>query len=82
MGLGGSDYSAMDDEFRKSDSWEDLKDSGDTKITVGGILVGVGGAAAVATLVLFLVGGDDEPEKAATVLPVEGGAVGVLSVQF
>jgi len=81
FGLGMKDYSSMDDEFKGSDRWSDLGDSGDTKLIAGEALFGVALAAGVATVVLFLTGGEDEA-PAAAVLPLRGGAAASVSWSF
>jgi len=81
VGLGMSDYSAMEDEFEGSDAWDELNDSADTRMIAGEVLIGIGLAAGVTTLILFLVGPDEEA-PAASVVPVRGGAAATVGWTF
>lgn len=80
VGLGSSDYSSMDSQVRGTPTWRDFKDSGDTKMTAGGVMLGVAGLAAVGTLVLFLVVGDDDEAAATSAMFVPARGGGVVSV--
>jgi len=83
VGLGASDEAKQQDEVFGTADWESLKDSGETRYTAGGVLLGVAGAAAVGTLVLFLVGGGEErAEVEASVAPLRGGVMAAASVGF
>ena len=65
LGAGGADFSAMDDETKGTPDWRDLKDTSETKVTAGAVLLGVAGAAAIATIVIFVLDGGDEPAASA-----------------
>jgi len=73
VGLGASDESKQEDEFFGTPEWRDIRDSGETKYTAGGVLLGVAGVAAIGTLILFLVDGE-EGSASAVMLPTPGGA--------
>jgi len=84
-GLASSDASSAQDEYQGSPDWRDLKDSAETKALTADVMFGVAGAAAVATVVLFVLGavGDDEaPAASITAIPVRGGGVASLAVRF
>ena len=62
----------------------DLRDSGTTKKTVGGVLWGMGGAALVTSAVLFIMqrGGSAEGNVAFGATPLPGGAAGSIVGRF
>jgi len=82
VGLGVSDYEAMDDELKGSKDWEDLGDSSDTKLIAGEVMIGVALAAGAGTLILFLVGGDDETSAQVGLAPVLGGVAATADWTF
>ena len=80
LGLGFADGAEQEDEFRGTDRWRDLKGSAETKLTAGGAVLGVAGAAAVVGLVLFLL--PDDAGASAGVAPTPGGAAATIGFGF
>jgi len=83
-GLALADKRALEDRTRGNDDWAELQDARESKALAADVLFGVAGAAAVATVVLFVVGALDEgePAAAAAVTPVPGGAAASLVLRF
>jgi len=85
-GLAYSDHAAMDEELRGTPAWSDLKTSTESKSLAADVLFGVAGAAAVATIVLFVVGSvandEDPPPAEARLVPLRGGGAASLILRF
>jgi len=83
-GLAWSDAASAREEFEGTSDWQDLKDSTDSKAVAADVMFGIAGAAAVATIVLFILdaSGDDEPAASTAVVPTRGGGVASVEVRF
>ena len=84
-GLAMKDSASADGEFKGSPDFRNLEDSASTKALVADVMFGVAGAAAVATVVLFVVGalgGDDKPKATGAILPTRDGAAATFAVQW
>jgi len=82
-GLALGDAREARDEFEGRPEWRDARDAADSKALAADVMIGVAAAAAVGTVVLFVLGSmDDESEAGASVVPVRGGAAGAVSVRF
>jgi len=81
-GLALKDAEARKDEFHGTPEWQDLKDSAQTKAVAADVLIGVGVAAGLATIFLFIFDSANEPAAAAAVVPTESGAYANLSLRF
>jgi len=81
-GLALKDKNALGDEVIGTADWKDVKDAGEQKGLAADVLFGVAGAAAVGTLLLFLLGPDEEPAASATLVPLEHGAAAAVQVRW
>ena len=83
-GLALKDSKSADDETRGSPDFDDAKDRAQTKALVADVMFGVAGAAAVGTVILFVLGAmdDDEPAAAAAIIPTRDGAAATVAVQW
>jgi len=82
--LAGREESAMQAEYTGTPEWQDHKDLRDRNLLLTEIFLPIAGAAAIATVVLFIVAPDEAEDGtvAATVAPWPGGAAAVLSFSF
>jgi hypothetical protein len=80
--LAWKDQGDMGDLLQGTDRWNDLKDSTEKKALAADVLFGVAGAAAITTLVLFLIDGDDEEAVSAGIAPTAGGATVTFGLRF
>jgi len=80
-GLALADQDAMDGEVQGTPDWSDLRDDTETKAMAADVMFGVAGAAAVATVVLFVLGAAEAP-AAAGLAPVRGGGVATVGLRF
>ena len=78
-GLAWKDAEARKDEFHGTPAWADLRDSAKTKALAADVLIGVGAAAGLATVFLFIFDAADEPSTKAAVVPIESGVMANLS---
>lgn len=82
-GLAWSDASDARDRMKGDPDAGDLKDGAETKALVADVMFGVAGAAAVATVLLFVLGRDNgAPAATATVIPLRDGAAAGLTLRF
>ena len=80
-----SDAEAARADYLGSPTYQDHRDAAETKGLVADVMIGVAGAAALTTLILFLVADGDEDEQAVTSLgaaPVAGGVGAWAVVRF
>jgi len=84
--LGGLAWSAageIEDTYKGDPEVADLEDASRAKALGADVLFGLAGAAAVTTVVLFvLVAGDDGAPASAGVLPIRGGGVAAATLRF
>ncbi len=81
--LAGQDASAAREEYEGTSTWQDDKEAYETKALTADVLFGITGAAAITTVVLFVIGsGDEEPESPVSVAPTTGGGMATYSVRF
>ena len=82
-GLAQQDASAANEEYEGSPAWQSNKDAFEIKALAADVLLGIAGAAAITTVVLFIIGsGDEEPESSVSVMPTDGGATASYLVRF
>ena len=81
-GVAYKDSKDAQDAFVGSPAWRDAKDAMESKALAADVLFGVAGAAAVATVLLFVLAPDDVPPASAGVIPVRGGGAATLTVRF
>ena len=82
-GLAMQDKSTADGELKGSPDFEDAEDGAASKALIADVMFGVAGAAAVATVVLFLLGMDDDDSPATgAVMPTPGGATATVGWRF
>jgi len=81
-GLALKDKNALGDEVVGTADWKDLKDAGEQKGLAADVLFGVAGAAAVGTLLLFLLASDDAPEASGSLVSLPGGAAATVGFRF
>jgi len=84
LGLAANDQSAMDNEFKGSPAWNDLKDSHEQKSTAGYVMFSLAGVSAIVTVVLFVVrdGDDDGSKPSAYLTPMRGGGILSMGASF
>jgi hypothetical protein len=81
-GLAQKDQGDMSDLVRGSTEWRDLKDSAETKALVADVMFGLAGAAAITSLILFLVIDDEEEAVSAGVSVTPSGAAVSFGMHF
>ena len=81
-GLAWKDAEARQEEFHGTPGWEELRDSAQNKALAADVLIGVGVAAGLATIFLFIFDAADAPAVAAAVAPTENGACASFSLRF
>jgi len=82
-GLAWSDAGDARDRMKGDPEAADLEDGAETKALVADVMFGVAGAAAVATVLLFVLGRDkDQPAATATVMPLRDGAAAGVTLRF
>lgn len=80
-GLAVRDEQTANEKITGTAAWRDAKTSAEDKALAADILFGAAGAAAVATLVLFLVA-DEAPAATVSYAPAPGGGVAACSWRF
>ncbi len=70
------------DAIRGSDDWRSSHDAAADNALMADVMFGVAGAAAVTTLILFLVDGDDEADVSAGLAPAPDGGVAAVGIRF
>jgi len=83
-GLAVADRDAMDQRYQGNDDWAARKSAAETKALAADVLFGVAGAAAVTTLVLFLLEltGDEPAPASVGVRPTAGGGLVIAELQL
>lgn len=83
-GLAYEDDQSAQDAVHGSPDWRDHHAAAQDKALIADVMFGVAGAAAIATLVLFLVDGDESETEAvgAAVAPAPGGGAAALRLRF
>ena len=83
-GLAYRDNGALGDEVKGTSDHDKLVDSVESKSLGADVMFGVAGAAAAATVVLFIVNAmsGDEPAATAGVVPLRGGGMATVGLSF
>ena len=83
-GLASQEASEAQDAIDGTAAWRDHKDTAESRALGADVLFGVAGAAAVGTIVLFVLSrsSDDAPAASAAIAPARGGATAAVEVRW